>query len=242
MKYLLIPLLIFAVLGLVTPAYAADTVTFDAASINQNNFNFTVGNNPNRILLVVACNSTASVPVTAVSYNGVSMTKLDTATYHSTIGETTSWYLLAPSTGLNAVAFTGGSAFNGQVYSYYNVAQTVPEAHKITDGASSATITSSITTIAANALVYASTCFTSVGANAVTYSTNMGSNRSPVNGTDIGSVASNANADGGAVATPGSYTQTTTQAVASVNDYNMVQISLAPSGASQTPINFFQSI
>lgn len=202
-------------------------ITFDTDKVNQNNTTLVTGSNSGRIHDYATINSTAGTPVTAITYNLVGATALDSSTFNSSAGEFKTWYLLAPATGSNSVAFTGGSAFNASIYSYYNVNQAVPEAHKITTG-SGTTITGSITTIAANALVYAVCGFTGAAGNTVTYSTNQGSNRDPANGTDIGGVASNSNADGGLVATPGSYTQTVTIGGTHAGDWCWAQISMAP--------------
>ena len=82
------------------------------------------------LLLVVGITTSHSTSpnCTGVTYNGVSMTKIG-ADRDYVGGETTLWYLLAPTTGANTIsaAFTGGAGTErcfGVSVSYTGVAQT----------------------------------------------------------------------------------------------------------------------
>lgn len=205
-------------------------VIFDNSVINQGNtFNFTVANQPDRILWVITTNSVGATAVTAVTYNGVSMTQHETVTYGST-GNLKIWRLFAPATGSNSVSVTGGSAMNVQAYSYYGVEQTTIEATQVTTGSGGPS--GSVTTVAANAVVFTTYAENSSGTRTVSYGLNMGSNRNPTDGTNIASVAGNAQADSGPIASPGATTSALTMTGGTrTGDWAMIQVSLAPVAA-----------
>jgi len=129
------------------------------------------GTNANR-LLVVAINvlgASAAGTCTAVTYNGVSMTKVKTTT-NSNVGnnwfmESTVWFLANPSTGSNTVSatITAPSApdYAGSAVSYYNANQsTTPDATASNTGTTSGALTPSITTVNPGAWI-----FSNIGTN-----------------------------------------------------------------------------
>ncbi len=249
MKYLLVPLLILSTFIFYTPVYAADTVTFDNSAVNGPSA-FTVGNHPNRILIFeIVCNggaNTSAVNWDTTGTNQSATLLLGPTSFGTEVGNVTVWYLLAPtvvSGGTWTQTGCGGGA-NGQVYSYYNVNQAAPEASAITTGASGTTLSGSVTTITPNAVVWAGSGFQgNAAANTASYSTNMGNNRNPADGTaQTGATAGNMNADSGAIASPGSVTSTHTVTAATQGTWSISQVVLKPSGASQTMINFGQQI
>lgn len=99
-------------------------VTLDAKTVTNNtkSFSFTVGSNSNRILVLIALNTTGNV--FTVTYNGVSMTNVQNSGYY---GYNAVFYLVAPDTGSHTIATSSTDAAAGfywSVYSYYNAAQT----------------------------------------------------------------------------------------------------------------------
>ncbi len=209
-------------------------VVFDNSVINQGSgFAFTVANQPNRIILVMTINQTGGSPATAVTYGGQALTRLDSSPYGPT-GDFDTWYRIAPLTGSNTVVVTGGGAMNINAYSYYGVAQVEPEAHKFTTGTGNSP-SGTITTLTANAVVFASYGEDSTGTRTVTYGGNMGNNRNPANGTNIVGVAGNAQADSGPVSV-GNCTSALTMAGGVLNgSWALAQIVLGDASASTTP-------
>lgn len=86
---------------------------------------FTVGNNPNRVLVVYVGDMNNGANPTA-TYAGVSMTGVDTVSQSSGGAGTKSFILVAPATGTNSIAFSGmsnGFPVKVTAHSYYNCAQ-----------------------------------------------------------------------------------------------------------------------
>ena len=91
--------------------------------------------------------------VSAVTYNGVSMTSLGSYNYTSPTGNGTLWYLIAPATGSNTVSIThSGSYTIGVASSYTGVKQTgQPDAAintQTTGGSTGTALTSTVTVVA----------------------------------------------------------------------------------------------
>ncbi len=149
-------------------------VTIDSAStgsymttLSSSSWSHTVGSFPNRYLIVGVCArvadaQSANLPLTAVTYNGVALTKLSATTRSGGGGNTISvemWYLINPSLGSHSIAltFTGTiSASTACAVSYYNVRPVAPEASTTFSqnaGGGGVTISTSVTTISPNALV-----------------------------------------------------------------------------------------
>jgi len=75
-------------------------------------------------LLIVCVSSSSTTQATGVTYNGVSLTKIDGFTVDGS--NVTAWYLVAPATGSNAVVVSGGNTYVGSATTFYNVDQTTP--------------------------------------------------------------------------------------------------------------------
>lgn len=125
----------------------------------------TIGTNDNRLLLVAisVVGASAAGTCTAVTYNGVSMTKLQTTT-NSDLGnnwfiESTVWGLLNPATGVHTVSatITAPSApdYGGSSVSYYNVNQSLTmDATQSNTGTTTGALTPAITTVNPGAWIF----------------------------------------------------------------------------------------
>lgn len=105
---------------------------------------FTVGNNTNRMLTVVAHVTGSNFTVSGITYNGVGMTQLATAGTSSSGRRFYVFYLLAPTVGsANVVISTSSASANVfyYIYSHYNVAQNAPEKSSLTEETGTATLT-----------------------------------------------------------------------------------------------------
>jgi hypothetical protein len=133
---------------------AAATSGYQAASTSIS-WSHTVGSQANRCLIVqLAILGTGSA--SAVTYNGVAMTKQTNASDGIPgIPFIETWYLAAPASGTNTVAVTlsGSLAAVGDSLSYYNVDQSAPIEAGTVNGASGSPASVSLTTIAANSRV-----------------------------------------------------------------------------------------
>ena len=118
--------------------WQGNSVTYDNQAIIQNGSvgtsapttfsNFTVGNNPNRIL-VVACGSYNSSPdITGITWNGSENFTHIVRHTHATSYKVELWYLVNPTpTTANVVISSSGMGQMGAiVYSFYNVDQSAP--------------------------------------------------------------------------------------------------------------------
>jgi hypothetical protein len=102
-------------------------------------------------LLVVSVNSTSN-DVSAMTYNGASMTQLGTAQYFSTYARYHStWYLVNPSVGTYNIVTTGGANWQFDIFSAYNVDQTTPITGATTTNTSGANAYIDVTTTVNNA-------------------------------------------------------------------------------------------
>jgi len=102
-------------------------------------------------LLVVSVNSTSN-DVSAMTYNGASMTQLGTAQYFSTYARYHStWYLVNPSVGTYNIVTTGGANWQFDIFSAYNVDQTTPISGATTTNTSGANAYVDVTTTVNNA-------------------------------------------------------------------------------------------
>lgn len=104
-----------------------------------------------RILFVYVRMAGTTDRVTAITYNGVSMTKIDAQFGINNTG-TTLYYLIAPATGSNTVAITKeDSATSALAVSYTGAKQSgVPDAKSKGESASTTGLTGNITTVADN--------------------------------------------------------------------------------------------
>lgn len=142
----------------------ADSIAFDNAaklgssSAGSNTVSFTVGSGSNRILWVGTSWANAIEQVTAITYAGVSLTKVDNALHTTTACSL--WYLVNPTSGANNIVITalGGVTYFGYASSYSGSKQTgVPDAN-VKDQTTTASagspapnaINPSITTVADN--------------------------------------------------------------------------------------------
>lgn len=99
-----------------------------SSSSSSSSFAFTVSAGSNLILFVGIGHSSFTEQVTAIDYNGASMTKISYSS-HSSTGASL-WYLVNPVTGSNNVNITAGGGMTYQVvaFAYSGAAQTgVPD-------------------------------------------------------------------------------------------------------------------
>ena len=144
------------------------TATAYASTTNQT-MSFTVANNSNRCLLVAV--DATSAP-SGVTYNGVSMTLIDSQTYSGAIGLFV-YRLVAPTTGTNNISVTGTGIRGISGASYYNVDQTTPVNASAKGSSSAGTKTLAITTISQGDFIhsfYAQGGFTGVSSVTTTIS------------------------------------------------------------------------
>lgn len=132
-------------------AFDNSTSNSQGGNVSSFSFNHVVGSGSNRILFVgTTFRGGTALHVTAVTYNGVSMTQIG-STQSATNAISNMWYLISPATGTNAVAVTlsgTGNTTNCIASSYTGALQSgVPDAQTGNTG-SGTSITPTITTIA----------------------------------------------------------------------------------------------
>ena len=131
-------------------------ITFGNTSENGSQGTTSWAHNSNGDFLLVGVNETAN-SISGVTYNGVSMTQIGTTFNYATIGRYISyWGLVAPASGSNTIAITGGANQNAGATSISGVLQTSVAA-AATGYASNSTTSSpatvSVTTTVDNAYV-----------------------------------------------------------------------------------------
>jgi hypothetical protein len=139
----------------VLPAPAVGSqVTYDngvsaSAAGTSASFSFTVANNSNRMLIVIAAINSAN-SINSATYNGVSMSV--GASANSGNVKVKVFYLAAPATGANTVVITPSASDTVfySVYSYYNVNQVAPTSTPITGSGETSLNISYTTTINAS--------------------------------------------------------------------------------------------
>jgi hypothetical protein len=134
-------------------AYDSNGTGFGSSTAASFTYAFTVGAGTNRILFVSVHHVATIEQVTAITYNGVSLTKIG---YAANGSGTALWYLLAPATGANNLVFTalGGSIVFAAASSYSGAQQSgqpdasvVDTTHAASAGGDQA-FTTSVTTVA----------------------------------------------------------------------------------------------
>lgn len=134
-------------------SYDSNGAGLGSSSSASFTFAFTVGVLANRILFVGVGHATTTEQITAITYAGVSLTKVGYAVNGS---GSALWYLIAPATGANNLVFTavGGSTTYVSAGSYSGSKQTgqpdasvVDTAHAAAAGADAA-FTTAVTTVA----------------------------------------------------------------------------------------------
>lgn len=190
----------------------------------------TVGANSNRVLIAYIINSADNIsPVTAVSYNSVSMTLLGSVAY-GTLGKLYTYYQFAPSTGSHTFSVTGGSAYNLSAYSYYNTYQGSILNHAEVVGSGNSASNALVPT-ASNSVIVALVCENMTGGT-LTAGTNMANNQHPA--THANSVAASVFGDSGLVSS--STTQSASGGTGTVGNAAISQIALAPDTYTTTSI------
>jgi hypothetical protein len=162
--------------GLIGIQFDATANSGYQAALSSYSFNITVGNNPNRIVVVSVGLLSVTNSVTALTIGGVAATKLRADVSASGTIRTEIWYLVNPATGVNAVAVTlnTASVSGASADSLFNVETGSPVDAQSggtgTTGAGGGSASISTTTITAGSwivdVVAAPTTFT-VGANQV---------------------------------------------------------------------------
>ncbi len=182
------------------------TVVFDAAStsayesaLSTYNWNHTVANSLNRIL-IVGVSVFANGSVSSITYAGTAMTFLRSDTngiYRSEL-----WYLYAPATGTNSVAVTLSASLTSiaNAQSYYNAHQKALDANNGANGTNTPA-SGSITTVTAYDTVVGN--LAAQTASGITSASGQYSRTS-----SAGALGTGASDDFGDVVTPGSKTFT----------------------------------
>jgi hypothetical protein len=173
-----------------------------------------------RILFVAAWGDAGNP--TAVTYNGVSMTKIADIPANGDAYRGNLWYLVNPATGANNVTVTGaGLNVYGMSASFTGASQTgVPDASATESNLSTTSATIDVTTIADN-------CWT------ILCTTGTGVPTGMTNGTERQSANTNHLGDSNGAKTPAGATSITSTFGASANAYSVIA-SFAPSVASTT--------
>ncbi len=139
-------------------------ITYDNSADGGNNsgsttslaYSYTVGNGPNRLLVVNLIGDTSADDISSVTYAGTSMTLIGKVQAPSNNWQYV-YYLLNPPSGSNNVVITAGSPHYliSQAASWYNVKQSAqPDAFTTnTAPATNTSITTSLTTVANGSLV-----------------------------------------------------------------------------------------
>lgn len=126
MKKLLAAVLFLSAVSL-SAQVTLDTHNEQTVTGTTNNFNTTIGVNPNRIVIV--CSTRASGTITALTFSGSSILANQIGTDTTSTNKGACYYQLAPSTGVQNMAITYSisqtSAFQ-TVTSFYNVNQASP--------------------------------------------------------------------------------------------------------------------
>lgn len=134
-------------------SYDSNGAGLGSSSSASFTFAFTVGVLANRILFVGVGHATTTEQITAITYAGVSLTKVGYAVNGS---GSALWYLIAPATGANNLVFTalGGSTVFVSASSYSGAKQTgqpdasvIDTTHSASAGADAA-FTTAVTTVA----------------------------------------------------------------------------------------------
>src|SRR5258707_496087 len=93
--------------------FSEAAISFDAnaSATGVGNISWTHTCASNATVLVVGVNNNGG-STSAVSYNSISLIRIDVVSYHSATGEASLWYLVSPTSGSNSVNLTttGGSA------------------------------------------------------------------------------------------------------------------------------------
>jgi len=139
-------------------------ITYDNSADGGNNggsttsltYPYTVGSGSNRLLIVNLIGDTSADDISSVTYAGVAMTLLGKVQASANDWQYL-YYLVNPPSGSNSIVVTAGSPHYliSQAASWFNVAQTAqPDAFTTNTGAATSTsITTSLTTVAAGSLV-----------------------------------------------------------------------------------------
>lgn len=234
---------------LAVPSWAWGAITFDAVSDSPDNvtsasvsWSHTVGSGSDRFLAVCAQSRgiyAAQLPVSSITYGGTALTKIRADFYQGEayldgfISLNTEWWVLpAPPVGTATIALTfAGSTGDYQVgsaLSFAGVTQsTIPDAQAGTTGAS-ATLSTTISTVAANAWV--ADCALSRDNNLLTIGAGQTSRTNRLVGVATGTFDGVGISTVNGKATPGAEVMDWTASGSA--GYAMSAISLAPSGGS----------
>ena len=148
--------LLFSLLLPVTVFAAGPVLDNKANGVNTNpvSTSYTVGTGANRFLALFINADGGNLTVTsAPTYNGVAMIQSKAVTGNTNWGAAYSYYLVAPATGANTLAFQmSGSGFSYTIYSFTNALQTQAgmASASINSGAGGQTMT--LTTLANNSI------------------------------------------------------------------------------------------
>jgi len=142
-----------------TPSIDNQSVANQPSSVHILNWNHTVGNYPNRLLIVVVTDCQGSLNTySSVTYGNQTMTHLPGASVeiNSNAGDEEMYYLVNPNVGTNQIVATentANSCVDGTAISLYNVNQSNPLGTPGTAGSVATTSVSNPITTVANQLV-----------------------------------------------------------------------------------------
>jgi hypothetical protein len=222
---------------------AAPTLDTDGSSTTLSGSTCTISvviSNPNSTLVVgiqaYDGSSGANSKVSSVTYNGVNLTQLQKSEYPNPSGHfTNSSAYLYVITGLatgthNLVVTFGGAASNPAVgYAVYgNAASSIDNSNLVETDGSTNPHSGSITTVAANCMVFSFCDFDDHGSGSAT-GANMTQIGAPQSGYDVCASSTTG------IATPGSVTHTYSNA--NTDNVILMMASVAPSGGGPPPPN-----
>lgn len=122
-------------------------------------FSITIGNNSNRVLIVIAGYDAGGNAATAMTYNGASMTNIGGCADNN--GSYQAFYLIAPATGAHTLSISGyssNSSISVAYWSLYNADQTsAPDKESSSNGTSNP-VTTSVTPSLSGGIVVGFSC------------------------------------------------------------------------------------
>lgn len=202
MRYALLACFVLTLPLITSAAIAVDTNTSGTFTTNLST-SYTTAATANMVMLAAICTTSASAPPTPPTYNGVSLTQIDSQRTISSGIWCDDYILVAPATGANTFAFSGSGVSAYAIYTYSGAAQTgQPSKHGIDTNTTSCS--ASVTTATVNNLVWGislsqdQSSFTDGG---------IGTNQQALNGWTGGGSTSTRFGDQGVVAT-GAHTVT----------------------------------
>jgi len=139
----------------------ATTISAGTSGVSTLTVSHPVGNGTFRLLIVTAVSENtvtpANTPISTLTYAGIAMSKVNNQSFSGGNENVEQWYLLSPPVGTwDCIPTWVGTADVGLIVSsYFNVAQTPPDANAITTG-TGLSFSASVTPLNNDSLIYSS--------------------------------------------------------------------------------------